>query len=1076
MYGDLQQNPEPAVEPYSSAASLYGNGRFGEALSLLEALLQRHQTDAQVLNLAAACCLSLDRLDDAQTYWRRAIDAKPDYCDAHSNLGVVLKELGRLTEAEACYRRALAIAPDHAGAYVNLGRLFVELGRPADAEQAYLRAIELHPGDSDAYLNLGVLYQDQMRLSEAVAAYRNALSADPGSARAHFNLGAVLKKQKRFDEAEASYRHAVALRPDYFEAKINLAHLLLMVGRLEEGWALFETRYDAAWPQRKIAPPPVDFPIWRGEPLAGKSLLVWPEQGHGDSLQFCRYLPMLKAQGLAKLSIACSPALRSLFETIDGIDECIPLDGEHDIAQHDYVCLTMSLPHRHGTTLATIPGATPYLRVPSSRAAKWRGRLPEGNIKVGLVWAGDPRPDQPAINAVDRQRSLDAHAYVPLLRVPGITFVSLQKGALTQPQINTLPPGLRPFDPMHDVHDFADTAAIIEQLDLVITVDTSIAHLAGALNKPVWILSRYDGCWRWLHDRDETPWYQNARLFRQTRHGHWDDVIERVTHELEHFANQLAAERSMTRDERFLAAVDHYENQRFDEGLALLRLSIETHQADARMLNLAAGCSLALGRASDAETYLRRTLQIDPTHADGYNNLGVVLRELGRPDEAQQAHQQAIAANPDHAGAHINLARLLESLGRVHEAEVAYRRGLDLYPGHADTHNNFGAMLQRQGRMPEAEACYRRALAIEPDLANACFNLGIVLQSQKRHREAEAVYRRALKGEPHMLEARLNLAHLLLASGQYVEGWQLFECRYDDAWKADSVKRPPLPFAQWQGEALDGRSIVVWPEQGYGDSLQFCRYLPMLKRLGAAKVTVACQPGMQSLIEGIEGVDACIAKDVHATPPHDYWCLMMSLPHRMGTTLDSIPATMPYLSVPPAHRSRWAGRLPKGQKVGLVWAGDPRPDQPSANEVDRRRSIDALAYLPLLSVPGITFVSLQKGKTTQPQIDTLPPHLRPFDPMNDVHDFADTAAIIEQLDLVITVDTSVAHLAGALNKPVWILSRHDGCWRWLHDRDDTPWYPNTRLFRQRQPGEWGEVIGRVRLALEAWPARERMPA
>ncbi|WP_242681720.1 tetratricopeptide repeat protein, partial [Paraburkholderia hospita] len=577
-------------------------------------------------------------------------------------------------------------------------------------------------------------------------------------------------------------------------------------------------------------------------------------------------------------------------------------------------------------------------------------------------------------------------------------------------------------------------------------------------------------------ERDDTPWYPNARLFRQTRPGQWEDVINRVTQQLGHLAEQSAAASSMTPDERFLAAVERYENKGFEEGLALLKPSIESYRAGARMTNLAAGCSLELGRASDAEAYLRRTVQIDPTHSDAYNNLGVVLRQLGRPGEAKQAHKKAIATDPEHAGAHINLARLLESLGRVDEAEVAYRRGLCLYPDHAETHNNLGAMLQAQGRMPDAETCYRRSLAIKPDFPNACFNLGIVLQAQKRYHEAERLYRRALQAKPDMLEARLNLAHLLLATGQFTEGWQVFECRYDDGWKADSVRRPALPFAQWQGEALEGKSIVVWPEQGYGDTLQFCRYFPMLKRLGAAQVTVACQSGMRRLIERMPGVDACIPNDPHVTPPHDYWCLTMSLPHRMGTTLDSIPSSVPYLSVPPDCQSRWKGRLPEGPKVGLVWAGDPRPNQPSANEVDGRRSLDARAYLPLLRVPGITFISLQKGTTTQPQIDTLPPELRPFDPMHEVQDFADTAAIIKQLDLVITVDTSIAHLAGALNKPTWILSRYDGCWRWLHDRDDTPWYPRTRLFHQTQPGDWEEVIERVRIALEQWPACERTPA
>jgi len=533
MYSDLQRTSRPAADVLSSASSLYGNERFDEALQLLEPLLQMPAADPHVLNLAAACCLSMERRHDAETYWRRAIDAKPDYTDAHNNLGIVLKERGCYHEAEACYRTALSISPTHAGAYTNLGRLYTQLGRLDVAESAFLKAVQLQPGDAINLLNLGVLYQSQMRLTEAEVAYRSALDANPARADVHFNLGVILKKQKRFSEAEVAYRQALALRPDYYEVKINLAHLLLMVGRLQEGWSLFETRYDVAWTHRKVDLPPVDMPVWQGESLAGRSLLVWPEQGHGDSLQFCRYLPMLKARGLAKLSIACSPALTALFETIDGVDECIPLDGEHDIGPHDFLCLTMSLPHRFGTTLDMIPGTTPYLRVPASRAAKWEGRLPDGAIRVGLVWAGDPRPDQPDANATDRQRSLDARSYLPLLQVPGIAFVSLQKGPATQPQINTLPADLRPFDPMSDVQDFADTAAIVEQLDLVITVDTSMAHLAGALNKPVWILSRYDGCWRWLHNRDDAPWYPNTRLFRQKQPGDWSEVIERVKSALE---------------------------------------------------------------------------------------------------------------------------------------------------------------------------------------------------------------------------------------------------------------------------------------------------------------------------------------------------------------------------------------------------------------------------------------------------------------------------------------------------------------------------------------------------------------
>jgi Glycosyltransferase family 9 (heptosyltransferase) len=269
-------------------------------------------------------------------------------------------------------------------------------------------------------------------------------------------------------------------------------------------------------------------PEWRCESLDGKTMVVVSEQGFGDSLQFCRYLPLLKRQGLKRLNLVCPSALVTLMETVDGVDACVTSSRSLDIPAHDCSCFMMSLPLRFHTTVDTIPAAVPYLRAPADRLPTWRERLPSEGFKVGLVWAGNPRPDMPGANAVDRRRSLDARAFLPLLAIPGLTFISLQLGDATRPQLDSIPRDIRPLDPMGDVRDFADTAAIIECLDLVISVDTSTAHVAGALNKPVWILSRYDACWRWLRERDDSPWYPSVRLFRQSTPGHWGDAIERV--------------------------------------------------------------------------------------------------------------------------------------------------------------------------------------------------------------------------------------------------------------------------------------------------------------------------------------------------------------------------------------------------------------------------------------------------------------------------------------------------------------------------------------------------------------------
>jgi len=560
------------AESWLASQSLYSSGDYGEALARLDQLLQAAPSHRQAIELAAHCLHELDHATrekpdgpagqparhrpvdrtealnrlgcwfyerrqwpQAQHTFELALSAKPDWPAALSNLSLVLREQKRATQAEAMLRRALSIAPDYVAARNNLAVLLWQMKRLADAEAQYRQILRIQPDYALAHNNLGLVLLDLGRPRDAEAAFRHALAIDAHAPEMHNNLGNALNRQHRSAEAIAAYRAALSLRPDYAVARGNLSMLLLALGIFEEGWRIYEARYDESAGTADGTLPPVPYPKWRGESLEGKSLLVWPEQGYGDSLQFCRYLPLLKARGVARIGVVCPPALHRLFESLEGVDAVYPLDGKSTIPGHDFWCLMLSLPMHAGTTLETIPGRTPYLRAPAHLTREWRARLPAGGFKVGLVWAGDPRAHDRGAHAIDQRRSLPARAYLPLLRVAQSTdvrFVSLQKGAASQPQIDDLPADLRPFDPMGDVRDFADTAAIVESLDLVIAVDTSVAHLAGALDKPVWILSRHDGCWRWLRDRDDSPWYPRARLFRQTEPGDWATVIDRVARAL----------------------------------------------------------------------------------------------------------------------------------------------------------------------------------------------------------------------------------------------------------------------------------------------------------------------------------------------------------------------------------------------------------------------------------------------------------------------------------------------------------------------------------------------------------------
>lgn len=422
---------------------------------------------------------------------------------------------------------------------------------------------------------------------------------------------------------------------------------------------------------------------------------------------------------------------------------------------------------------------------------------------------------------------------------------------------------------------------------------------------------------------------------------------------------------------------------------------------------------------------------------------------------AEESFRAALRLAPGIAEAHANLGILLENRGEIDEAETCYRRSIEINPGYSQTHSNLGNLLAARKRFAEAEAAHRQAVALAPDSPIAWSNLGVLLASLKREDEAEQCHRHALRCNPDYANARFNLAYLMLRQGRFIEGWTCFEAR---PWTRAAP--PGVGGARWHGEPLAGKSLLVWFEGGYGDSVQFCRYLPLLKARGAARITLVCHAPLHPLLATLAGVDAIVA--AREAPEHDYWVYLMSAPHLCGTDVDSVPAAIPYLHALPERIARWAPRLPVGGlRVGLVWKGS------IAHENDADRSLPALDTLaPLGTVDGVHYVSLQKG-AGEDEARNPPTGLELTHLGSDIGDFADTAAIVAQLDLVICVDTAVAHVAGALGTPCWVLlSEYRADWRWIAGRDDSPWYPQRmRVFHQMRDGDWAPVIEEVRAAL-----------
>ena len=475
-----------------------------------------------------------------------------------------------------------------------------------------------------------------------------------------------------------------------------------------------------------------------------------------------------------------------------------------------------------------------------------------------------------------------------------------------------------------------------------------------------------------------------------------------------------------------------------------------------------------VGTSSDAEACMRRVVLAEPDSAESHVGLAVVLAAGKRFDEAIASYERALELAPDHKHALINLGICHLSQGNLDKAEVWLRRATTGHPRSAAAWLHLATALFRQDQA-EAFAAYERAESLEAagDVGVDTFiNYGNALQNADRTMEALELYERNLPRRPHAIGYG-HYSMALLASGRLSEGWNHYESR----WFLDLLLPLRADFAQpvWSGQNLEGKTILLRAEQGIGDVIQFIRYAPLLKKLGAT-VLLQNRPGLDELMSGFSGIDRTLIPG-EQLPHFDYYIHLMGLPRVFGTDLESIPDEVPYLRVDPDRAARWAEHLACDDilKVGLVWAGKP------THARDRYRSVVLQTLLPLLDVEGVRFFSLQKGPSAA-QLGVLEAaskivNLEPY-----LSDFAETAAAVSQLDLVISVDTSVAHLAGALGKPLWLLLSHPAEWRWLERREDSPWYPTATLFRQRTAGNWDDVAQRVKVSLQNEVSRMRNKA
>ena len=989
-------------------------GRFSAARSRLAQALSIAPDRAEFHNDMGLVLMAMERYDEALASFQAALDIEPRMVGAHYNRGLAQKAMSDHHSAAKSFITTLQCDPGHPKAHFSIGELLLSRREFVGAEKHFQAAIKSNPNYVAAFNHLAICLSEQERVEESRRLLHQAMDIDPLCASTHCNLGNLARQSYNFQEAIRCYREALRLQPDFIEAHFNLGVILLLLGDFESGWQEYEWRLrlfppDSGYPNRH------GLPLWEGQSIKGKTILVYDEQGFGDVFMFTRYLPMLKAHG-ARVVFETRPPLFDLYKKMPYIDQMALRHWELPLMRKcDYCIPLLSLPGRFGTNRKGIGFDAPYLFADAQRTEHWACKMYGEGFKIGLVWHGSD---------IDRSRHCDLDRLSVLSDLPGIQWYGLQQElpSLSKAQDYWL---------IHlgcEFNDFADTAAAIANLDLVITIDTAVAHLAGAMGKQVWVLLPFVPDWRWFLDDKTTPWYAGMRLYRQPASGDWDTPITAIINDLKQW---------MERRNRRVS----------DESIQSLHASaLELHRKHA---------------FAEAESLYCELLAIAPEHHGVAASLGLLYLQAGRYDDAVETLLRTMRLKPDDALSMNNLGYAFHRLGHLERAVLVYFSAIAVNPDYANTYHNLGNVFLDMQDMEATIVCYAKALDLNPQDARAQCEMGKLLLKKLDLAGARTHFQRSIDLSPEDTEARVSLATTALMQGDFSTGWHHYQWRF----KARETRNQTYPhrfeLPLWRGEPFPGKRLLVHCEQGFGDTIQFSRFLPQVKALGG-EVTFQLQAQLRPLFRHFPGVDSLdlLADEQTSKISADLYVPLMDLPLCLGVTLETIPAKPSYLEPDRNRIIQWRGRIGAARfKIGVVWAGN----RHHINDHNRSCRLEDMRFIG--EYDRAMIFSLQKDVTESDR--HIISRQSAFTHIGDaLNDFGDTAAAIACLDLVITVDTAIAHLAGAMGKPTWVLLPYLPDWRWMTARDDSPWYPTMRLFRQPAAGKWGPVMDAVRQALE----------
>ncbi len=1075
---------------------------FDRALALRPAFDRCHNNRGLALE-------AMGRTAEAMAAYREALTLNADLASAHNNLGNLLHDQGEVAAALDHLRRAVTLAPDFAEAHTNLGAVLMTAGDAAAAEAAHRQALALVPHLPEALNNLGHTLMLTGRAATAVSILRQALAHRPDYADAEANLG-LAEWMSGDDAAGAGTLDSVLTRvPGHAASHLNRGLLRLFSGQLIAGWADYAWRFAAKGGRRR----PVDAPSWRGEALRGKRILVYREQGIGDELMFASCVPDLALAGAVVL-LETEPRLVPLFERSMPPIEVRPAieAGEANRGSNavDWHVFIGSLPAAYRPSLASFPVSPWPLVADPARVLFWRNRL-EGlgpGLRVGICWRSSLR----SLDRVGVYTRLED--WRPLLTQAGMHAVLLQYDDCAQ-EVAAFEQatGVRLHRwPDLDLRDDLDgVAALMTSLDLVITAPTSVGELAAALGTPVW---RLGGQKDWTRlNTAVRPWFPAMRVLARPTgspdgfaHGlgrrlrrlrsdrperpesttatlpapppPTDQVAAQFAQlSLRHLrAEDLGAARRLLRRALPLhptAAVLHAaqaELYRQHGDLAAAERSLATAQrlapkTAAHAVNRAALLE-ALGRNGDAEIVLQAAVEQWPDLAQAWANLGNLLLRRGEAEAAEDRQRQALALKPEHPPFLTNLGSALAAQERFEAAAAANRAALAIDPAHAPSWTALGTALSALDQSSEAEACHARALELDPTSADALCNLGLLKQKCYAWAEAERLFSAALDANRGFFLAQFNRALLRLSRGQLADGWVDSPARFRVHGSGSVARGHPAP--EWDGEPLCGRRLLVWREQGIGDEILFATFYPFVLQAGG-EIVIEADRRLAPLFRRTFAT-ACVQPVVPGValpepPPADLHCPAGKLPRLAYRTLaQPIPyRRRPALCVDASRVAEMARRmapLARRLRVGVCWRST------LVTETRRRAYTSLSDWDAIFAVPDIAFVTLQPGAA---EAELLAAEQRASTTLHrwpDVHlkdDLEAVAAVMVNLDLVISVPTAVSELAGAFDVPVWRLDAI-GSWTMLGTAC-RPWVPSCRVYQPRPFRAMRSVLSTIARAL-----------